>query len=387
MKKVLVKGPALSRSGYGEQCRFALRALNSSPDIDLYLINTSWGATGWLYEDTEERKWIDDTILKTIKKIQSPDRAFDVAVQISLPNEWQFMARKNVGYTAGVETDKVPDAWKQSVDSVDKVIVTSDFTKSGFINSGCSEDKFDVVTYPARTDIKSEALELNLDTEYNFLTVAQWSPRKNLEATITSFLEEFTNEEVGLIVKTSIKNSSVIDRQVCEERLSYIMKHFPENRKCKVYLLHGNLSEQEMVGLYAHENVNAYVTTSHGEGFGLPVFEAAANGLPIIASNWGGITEFTSVPTRSKKSDSKKVMISEVDYQVSSVQAEAVWEGVIEETSSWCFPELDSLRNKMREEYNTPSVARAKKLKNYITKNNKSQDKYDQFVQSVLSVL
>ena len=386
MKKVLVKGPALSRSGYGEQCRFALRALRNNDDVDVYLINTAWGATGWLYEDTDERKWIDETILKTIKKIQSPDKAFDISLQVTLPSEWQFMARKNVGYTAGVETNKTPSSWNQNVQAVDKVIVTSSHTMSGFVESGCDESKFEVVNYPARKGIKAITPSLELDTTFNFLTVAQWSPRKNIEATITSFLEEFTNEDVGLIVKTNIKNSSVIDRQVCMERLSYIMKHFPENRKCKVYLLHGNLSEEQMAGLYSHENVNAYVTTSHGEGFGLPVFEAASAGLPVIACNWGGITDFTSVKTRSK-SDNMKVMISEVDYEVALVQPEAVWEGVIEADASWCYPELDSLRNKMREEFETPSTSRAKKLKNYILKNNKEQDKYEQFANAVLSVL
>ena len=28
MKKIIVVGPALSQTGYGEQCRFALRSLN-----------------------------------------------------------------------------------------------------------------------------------------------------------------------------------------------------------------------------------------------------------------------------------------------------------------------------------------------------------------------
>ena len=156
------------------------------------------------------------------------------------------MARKNVGYTAGVETNKTPSSWNQNVQAVDKVIVTSSHTMNGFVESGCDESKFEVVNYPARKGIKAITPSLELDTTFNFLTVAQWSLRKNIEATITSFLEEFTNEDVGLIVKTNIKNSSVIDRQVCMERLSYIMKHFPENRKCKVYLLHGNLSEEQV---------------------------------------------------------------------------------------------------------------------------------------------
>ena len=40
MKKVLVRGPALSQSGYGEHTRFLLRALRSREDIfDIHLLN------------------------------------------------------------------------------------------------------------------------------------------------------------------------------------------------------------------------------------------------------------------------------------------------------------------------------------------------------------
>ena len=39
-KKILVRGPALSQTGYGEQCRFALRSLKSREDLfDIYLLN------------------------------------------------------------------------------------------------------------------------------------------------------------------------------------------------------------------------------------------------------------------------------------------------------------------------------------------------------------
>ena len=62
-KKILVKGPAMSRSGYGEQCRFALRCLRSKEHIfDIYLENISWGNTGWINDDTEEREWLDKFI-------------------------------------------------------------------------------------------------------------------------------------------------------------------------------------------------------------------------------------------------------------------------------------------------------------------------------------
>ena len=388
MKKILVRGPALSRSGYGEQCRFALQSLKAHSDkFDIYLINTGWGATGWLHEDTEERAWLDETILKTINEIQSPDRSFDVSLQVGLPNEWQFLARTNIGYTAGVETDQVPASWVQYIEQMNKVIVPSNHTKSGFLASGCADDKIEVVNYPVRTAGESE-LDLSLECDFNFLTVAQWNPRKNLEATITSFVEEFTNESVGLIIKTNIKNSSIIDRQYCNERLEYILNHFSEDRKCKVYLLHGNLTEGEMAGLYQHPKVGAYVCASHGEGYGLPIFEAVCNELPVVVANWGGVRDFCNVPVKNKKSKKTKLkpMVYEVEYQIEKVQPDAVWEGVIEPTASWCYPEIDSLRKQMREAATNPNTTRAKKLKNHIIKNFTVESKQQQFVDAILTI-
>ena len=65
IKKILVKGPALSRSGYGEQTRFALRALAAYPDLfDVYLMNIPWGNTGQISR-AADRSGLDSCLLKT----------------------------------------------------------------------------------------------------------------------------------------------------------------------------------------------------------------------------------------------------------------------------------------------------------------------------------
>ena len=64
-KKILLKGPVLTRSGYGEQARFALRSLRSREDLfDIYIQPLQWGKTSWLNDMNEERLWIDETIEK-----------------------------------------------------------------------------------------------------------------------------------------------------------------------------------------------------------------------------------------------------------------------------------------------------------------------------------
>ena len=362
-RKILVRGPALSRSGYGEHCRSVLRALRSDDRNEVYLLNVGWGHSGWIAEDTEEREWIDNTIMNTARAVQSGVRDFVTSIQVQLPNEWQKLCEHNIGVTAGVETTKAPEDWNTACLEMDKVIVPSQHSKECFSDS--AQEVIEVINFPARK-IKAKNINFNLSTNFNFLTVAQWNPRKNLEQTISSFIQEFQNEEVGLIIKTGIVGGSHIDREQTKERLDALLGHIKKDSKCKVYLFHGSLSDEEMVSLYKNKNVSAYITTSHGEGFGLPVFEAAQHGVPVIAPNWGGIRDFSN--------DS----FVELEYDEKELEEHQVWEGVLEAGSKWCFPKTTSVRTQMREVYNNLSKYKkiAKILQNTINENFTEQSVY-----------
>ena len=121
-KKILVRGPVLSQSGYGEQSRFALRALRSKEDrFDIYIQPIRWGNTGWIWEDTEERRWIDELIQKTALYTQAKGQ-FDISMQITIPNEWEKMATVNVGYTAGIATNMVAPVWIEKSKIMDNIV-------------------------------------------------------------------------------------------------------------------------------------------------------------------------------------------------------------------------------------------------------------------------
>ena len=114
MKKVLVRGPILSRSGYGEHARFLLRSLRAYGDVfDIYAVTTSWGATGWLWEDNEERRWLDEILKKTAIQQHNGTLTLDISLQVTIPNEWERIAPINIGFTAGMETTQVAHQWIQ----------------------------------------------------------------------------------------------------------------------------------------------------------------------------------------------------------------------------------------------------------------------------------
>jgi hypothetical protein len=284
-KKIVIFGPVLSVSGYGYQARFALESLRRKEDIfDIYVINTLWGANGWIPEQTEERQYIDSLILKTNKYLSQPNQGFDISLQITIPTEFKKMCPLNIGYTAAMETDKVAPEWIVNCNEMDKIIVPSEHSKKTLtdcsyvgINNQTGQQvdvrlnvPVEVVSFPFKNvDGCEEVKELeDIKTPFNFLTVSQWGPRKNIENTIVWFLQEFQNNpDVGLVLKVHGANPAIPDRYNVLENIQRIKKHACPNSKAKIYLLHGYMTEGQLKTVYSSEKIKAIVQISHGEGF------------------------------------------------------------------------------------------------------------------------
>ena len=395
MKKVLVVGPALSRSGYGEQTRFAIRCLQSRPDaFELYLVNTMWGKTGCLTDiGGEEYQYLMNTMRKT-HEYQSNNGQFDLSVQVTIPPEWKPLAPINIGYTAGIETTKVAPQWLEAGNLMDKIIVVSNHSKNTYEQTTYEathketgetknlhlETPIEVVNYPVR-EFSPEPLDLNLDYENNFLAVSQWGPRKNMGNTVKWFVEEFKDEEVGLIVKTNMAKDCVMDREAMMGTLKSLLAPY-EDRKCKVYLLHGTLTEGNLTWLYQHDKIKALINIGHGEGYGLPLFEAAYNGMPLVAVPWSGQNDFIVAPNKKGK---LRTHICKVDYELKPIQKGAVWPGVLQADSMWAFAREGSYKRALRDllkSYPRHKSA-AKNLQRHILTNFTAEDMYEEFCSHV----
>ena len=387
-KKIFVRAPVLSASGYGEQSRFALRALRSREDLfDIYIQPIPWGQTNWIWNNNEERDWMDARIGETQVLLQQKALQPDISLQITIPNEFQKMCPVNIGYTAGIETDRVAPIWLQKGNEMDKILVVSNHAKETYENTVAKlqtgedyrlETPIEVVheTTPLAQNTE-EIIGFNPRHDFNFLCVSQFGPRKNFNNTIKWFVENFHDKEVGLVLKTCMKGSSRIDLDGTEGRLRTILESFP-NRKCSVSLLHGDLSEGQMKALYEHDKVKSLINIAHGEGFGLPLFEAARCALPIVTIPWSGQTDFLSY--------NDKNYFAAISYVLKPVAQETLWEGVIEQGSNWAHAEEGSYKMALTmvherwDEYKQQAV----ELQGLVNENFNTETLYEGFVDSVL---
>lgn len=389
MKKILIAGPVFSRSGYGEHARFVVDSLSTRPDLfDLYIYPLEWGNSNWSSGNLEKKKYYESLLNKTSEHLQK-SKSFDVHVQVTVPNEWTTdLAPCNIGVTAGVETDRLPDSWKPKILEMDKIIVTSEHIKGLFDKAiGSSKDiQVESVSYPVK-DLEPADLseELKLPDPFNFLTVAQYAPRKNLMSTIKCFVEEFRDEEVGLVVKTHMRNNSYADWCQLKIQLAGFLNQMGP-RKCNVHFISGAMSDEEMHGLYVHPKIHSYVTTTHGEGFGLPIFESAYSGLPVIAPAWSGQLDFLYAPfTKKTGKVEHRAHFEKIPFSLDEVHESHLMPGILEKGMKWCYINEDKFKKSLRKVYRSiaPCEETANSLKKHLLDNFSSENQLSHMVQAI----
>ena len=323
MKKVmLIVAPVTSRSGYGDHARDLVKSFIRHDKYDIKIWDVNWGETPRDALDKSNDVDIINCLLPQPNLPQQPD----IYVDIRIPNEFQRHGKVNIGITAGIETTAVSNAWIEGCNKMDFIIVPSEHSKNGFTgalyekiqqgpngeNQKIGELKLEKpieTLFEGASDvfklIDNSSLDLvdDIKEDFCFLHVGLWGQggygedRKDIGKLVKIFYESFANkkEKPALILKTNGATFSILDREECLRKINEIKLKFPKDWKLpNVYLLHGSLSSEDMNKLYNHKKVKAFVSLTHGEGFGRPMLEASMVGLPVITTGWSGQMDFLS---------------------------------------------------------------------------------------------
>ena len=312
----VVSCPIDTFSGYGARSRDFVNGLIQSKgeDWDIQILSQRWGECPWnfLHEN--------DPLKQKIIAGLDPNRQPDVWIQITIPSEFQPVGKYNIGVTAGVETTVFPADFIEGLNRMHINLVSSVHSKQ--VALATQFEKKDNNTNQTIGSLKCEKpIEvlfegLNLNTYYKnpknsgllknvkedfcFLYTGHWlngkmgEDRKNTGLMIKTFLETFKGsgrKKPALILKTNSVDYSLLDKEDMLRKINKIRKSVSGNLP-NIYLLHGEMTDEEMNQLNNEPKVKSFLSFTKGEGFGRPLLEAAITGKPIIATNWSGHIDF-----------------------------------------------------------------------------------------------
>jgi glycosyltransferase involved in cell wall biosynthesis len=323
MKNTFVISCAIDTySGYGARSRDLVKALINLDKYDVKILPQRWGNTPHNFIEDHKEEWgfLQPHVVTTQLTAQP-----DIWAQITVPNEFQAVGKFNIGITAGIETTICAPQWVEGMNRMNLNLVSSEHSKKVFQDSKFQKQDentkqiIGTVELTAPIEVLFEGVDITkyfaspltpaseigqslnkIDEEFAFLFVGHWlqgdfgQDRKDVGGLIRVFLETFKNKQKkpALVLKTMAGPASIVDRDQILKKIDTIKGSINSKNLPNIYLLHGEVSDDEMNQLYNHSKIKAMVSLTKGEGFGRPLLEFTQVKKPVIAPNWSGQIDF-----------------------------------------------------------------------------------------------
>jgi glycosyltransferase involved in cell wall biosynthesis len=286
---LLWQGSVFDRSGYSEETRCLVYACAQRR---LRLALRDWPAFGTEAQvvlDPQRRRILEDALT-----VATPSPPFVDALHKTILPASRATLYPEAGPTVlrtMFETDSLPLGWAKHVNRFDRVWVPSDFNVSTFREAGVAAEKlrtlpqtldFELIR-AAKQDAPLPLPEPGRSTR--FLSVFEFSERKGWRTLLDAWCDAFKrDDDVALIIKCSGIVLGVTDAP------ARVASYLAGRRAAPVIVLDEPLSSYDLARLYCA--CNAFVLPTRGEGWGRPLMEAMALGLPTVGSRWGGNLAF-----------------------------------------------------------------------------------------------
>lgn len=223
-------------------------------------------------------EFIDDVVE------DEPDMHTPQVVWAQAPFFFKNSGKYKIGHCE-FEGTEWPKEWVPQCNMMNEIWVPTEWDRDKAIKAGVNVPIYVIYQgidpdyfHPKMAPMQTEATE-----SFKFIVNAAWLHRKNLPALIRAFASEFKkDEDVCLIVKT-MNVGLVPDIKKELEKLN-IGDNTP-----KVYVNEQGYADFEMPSFYTMGD--CYLAPTHGEAWGLPIFEALACGVPVITTAFGAPNE------------------------------------------------------------------------------------------------
>lgn len=241
-----------------------------------------------------------------------------------------------IGFTM-LEVDGLPTEWVRQANLMDEVWVPSNFNKKTFQDAGVRVP-IRVVPLGVDPDYFSPNIQGHkLGKDFTFLSVFEWGDRKAPDILLRAFSDEFNvNEPVRLLCKVNNFDGGLSVR-------AEIAKLGLRSNGGRIIIAENQILKQYELGVL-YKSADCFVLPTRGEGWGMPILEAMACGLPVIATHWSSQTDFMT---------NENSLPLQIDRLVPAIAKCPYYEGF-----QWAQPSYEHLRSLLRWVYEHQSEAR-----------------------------
>jgi glycosyltransferase involved in cell wall biosynthesis len=212
----------------------------------------------------------------------------DFVVQHNLPSEFAYCGKaKNIGVFSYETNTLKYTGWYPNICSMDGIVVSCSHQKNVIDSDQVYNGKTSVIPFPVSVKSADKKIDFGLPKNtFVFYTIAEMSRRKNLEGLVAGYLSAFTSSDnVALIVKTHLPGRNADEAlaqfdDLCKRIKSGLNIYGTDNRWPKIIATTKFMSDEDIAAL--HNSCHAFVSTSFGESFCIPAYEAVACGNKVL---------------------------------------------------------------------------------------------------------
>ena len=230
---------------------------------------------------------IDFTNHEAVLQAAGRSHPDDINICFVSMNIHEHFRGKNIQWVV-FESTRIPQTVLPAVHGAYQVWVPSDWGRAVLISHGIPSKKIHVIPegVDGRIFHNHGRNPWNPSRPFRFLSIGKYEQRKGIDETLEAFAQCHANRpDLELVIKSNYFNNR-------DQKYEALSKKISSLGLTNVTLLWGDMTDTELADLY--RACDTFVLPSRAEGWGLPLIEAAASGLPVITTMYSGHTEFLS---------------------------------------------------------------------------------------------